>query len=183
LLKKEARILGISTPIKELHRAPLIGVVFRGNLWLDGLTTCWLRPRGNHLIQLTQAILQTKQYSQIHAVIFSREKLTPYVRIDLADLSRRIRLPVIAIVKKNKSRKRNALRVKPSIRHATETENFDIEVNGRSISVKAVGINREATRELFEVTCADNCGIPEAVRIADLIAKHVSSRILFRRSK
>jgi endonuclease V-like protein UPF0215 family len=179
LLKKETRILGISAPEGKLRSTPVIGVVFRGNMWVDGLTTCWFKPRDNHLIQLAQAILRTRQYSQLHAVILAREKLAPHARIDLVELSRRIKLPVIAIIRRKRSGK--MVRVKPSIRHSMKI--FDIEVHGGSLSIKAANIDREAARELFEVTCSDNYSIPEAVRISDLITKHLSKRIFIPRSK
>jgi len=179
LLKKETRILGISAPKGESRWTPVIGVVFRGSMWLDGVTTCRFKPRDNHLIQLAQAILRTRQYSQLHAVILAREKLAPRAQIDLAELSRRIRLPVIAIIRRKKSGKMP--RVKPSISHSTKI--FDIEVHGASLSIKAADINREAARELFEVTCSDKYPIPEAIRISDLITKHLSKRIFIPRSK
>lgn len=179
MLKREVRILGLSAPNRRLKEIPVIGVVFRGNLWLDGVFTCLLEPdRSNHLSTLARAITRSKQYSQIRAVILSREQLVPGEDIEITKLAQRISLPVISIIRKPHSRGLRKLQGGKRSKTFRATR-YEIKFRGRPVSVLAAGISHERTREIFTVGCAVPHILPEAVRVADLIAKHVSSPIFF----
>jgi endonuclease V-like protein UPF0215 family len=179
LLKREVRILGLSAPSWRRKKTPVIGVVFRGSLWLDGVFTCLLEPhRSNHLSTLVRAITRSKQYSQIRAVILSREQLVPGAHIEITKLAQRINLPVISIIRKPHSRNVRKLQ---SGRHSKTSgaTRYEIKTRGKPVSVWAAGISHERTCEIFAIGCAVPHRVPEAVRVADLIAKHVSSPIFF----
>lgn len=138
-----------------------MGVVFRGSLWLDGVFTCLLElGRRGYLLDLAGAIRQSRQYSQVHAVILSKEELVPGQSMNISALSHKIRLPVISVVRKN-------VRCKAK-------DCFPINVKGRTISVRVQGMGQERTREIFSIGCAGNHRVPEAVRVADLLANHLA---------
>lgn len=161
LLKKEIRILGLSSPSKRTTNVPVVGVVFRGSLWLDGVFTCLLELRHrDYLLDLARAIRQSRQYSQVHAVILSKEELVPCHTINISALSHKIRLPILSVVRKNARCKTK--------------ECFPIKVKGRIISVRVQGMSQERTQEIFSIGCAGNHRVPEAVRVADLLAKHLA---------
>jgi endonuclease V-like protein UPF0215 family len=157
----------------------VIGVVFRGSLWFDGLLTCEIRPGEPDCVSsLVRAIVRSKQYSQIHAAILSREDLVCGIRIDGSDLSRRINLPVVSI-------SRDTARSKPPPYQNEQSSSrlernfFSIEIAGGLVTVKAAGIGPEETREIFAVACASGQRIPEAVRVAKIVAMHVTGRGIF----
>ena len=168
MIKKEARILGLATPTIKLKRVPVIGVVYRGNLWLDGIFKCQIHSgRRERLSGLVRTIVHSKQYSQIHAVILSRENLAPGVLIDNADFSRRINLPVLSIIKVVGYRNRQ--------RHAgSKAECFHIKIAGRVVYVRAAGLSREEAHEIFAVACSNGRWIPEAVRVAQIVAEQAT---------
>ena len=158
----------------RLHEIPVIGIVFRGNLWLDGILTCQIRPKEpDCMAGLVSAIAQSRHYSQIHAVILPREVLVPAVQFDISDFSHKINLPVISIARKTLYRKRPTRR---NPKTKSKTDSFSIKIARGLIPVKVSGISREETREIFAVACVDGQQIPEAVRVAKIVAKHVAER-------
>ncbi len=180
MLKKEVRILGVSAPPKKMEAIPAIGVIFRGNLWLDGMLTCFLKPnRRDYLSDLARAIIRSKQYSQLRAVILSREQLVPGETLDVTDLADRINLPVISIIKEP----RFQIRMNHSGRKRSNLTRYKVGIRGKQVTVLAAKISYEQAKQIFAVSCAKGHRIPEAVRVAELIAKHVSGQVFLHRKQ
>jgi len=172
VIKKEARILGLSAPKVKWDKVPVVGIVFRGSLWLDGVLTCWIRKdQGDYISPLARAIRQSKQYSQIRAVILSRADLVPGNHIDIAALADVIGIPVMAISDEYRSPRKSQ---KP--RRAMKTMHYGIKIRGRHTWVKATGISYDMVREIFGVSCAEGRSLPEAVRVADVVARSLKSK-------
>ena len=173
MIKKEARILGLAAASRRQQQISVIGIVFRGNLWLDGILTCQIRPKElDYMAKLVSAIVQSRQYSQIHAVILPGEVLVPGDRLDISDFSSKINLPVISIARRTLYRKRPPHR-NPDPK--SETDSFSIKIAGGMVPVKVSGISREETQEIWAVACVDGRQIPEAVRVAKMVARHVAA--------
>jgi endonuclease V-like protein UPF0215 family len=164
LLKRESRILGLSgARIKD--KLMIVGVVFRGSLWLDGVVTSTIDiANRNFNSEISKTIESTKQFSQLHAMILSR-RLAPYKRISIVELSTRVKRPVIQPSSHIKKRGSN--------KSASVAKKLDLVVNGRHIVVSAVGIAREDAEQLYRIACSPSCKMPEAVRVADLIAEQL----------
>lgn len=156
MLKKQVRILGMSGIAEKRNKALVVGVVFRGNSWLDG---AFAFPsdlqRRDHIASLAKAIMKSKQYSQLHAVTFSRTQIIPSHPIDIVALARRLKLPVIAIAKKG--------RAKTATRQLFGNR-YDLLVNGKRLSVFAKGIDFDGVSETFRIACKPNFQTPEAAR-------------------
>lgn len=168
MLKKEARILGLSATNRESKLRIFIGVVFRGNLWLDGVLACKLDlSRESYLSDLARTIIKCKQYSQIRAVILSREDIVPGRSTDIGALARKISLPVIAVVPRNRPKQPRTIRETGIL--------CKIKARGKMISLRALGMDCESVAEVFRVGCAPSRSTPEAVRIAELIARQLSN--------
>jgi endonuclease V-like protein UPF0215 family len=148
----------------------VVGVVFRGSLWLDGIISCILEMNGtNQNSTLSRAIKGSRQYSQLHA-IFLKEPFIPGWKVNLADLARRVKLPVITTANRRISRapkKRKAAR---------DIQRYDILINRRHLSVLAVGVGRADAEQLFSVGCTSTSGTPEVVRVANLLVQQASRR-------
>jgi endonuclease V-like protein UPF0215 family len=166
LIKKEARILGLAAPTKRLKRVPVIGVVYRGNLWLDGMFKCQVQSdQHGRLSGLVKAIIQSRQYTQIHAVILPREELAPGIRIKISDFALKINLPVLSIVEKTAPSQRGA---------TTKVERLRIKIAGRHLHLRAAGLSREQAGEIFAVACTSGQWLPEAVRVAQIVAEQAT---------
>ena len=162
LLKKEIRILGLSAPRKPFFNPCIVGVVFRGNLWLDSILTCTLQgSRKRYLSDLAKAIRMSKQYPQIHVAIFSRENILPLEFEDLRALAKLVDFPVFAICKKP---------------HPTLMRRQEIVVMTENKMPKPIWVYGEEhmrAKEILSLGCTHNWHIPEAVRAADLIANQL----------
>jgi endonuclease V-like protein UPF0215 family len=165
LLKKEARILGLSTARKG-HKIFVFGVVFRGNLWLDGIVTCTIElNEPYHTAQISRTIIKSRQYSQLHAIILMKDRLVRGLEIDLSELTHKTKLPTIALV--NPRSKRTPRQTRPT----QGPTYYDILVNGKHVSVLTEGVNKDNAQQLLTIGCNRDNKIPEAVRVADLLAK------------
>jgi len=163
LLKKETRILGLSATPPLKGGTFVVGVVFRGSSWLDGILTCNLRPKSDHkMLSLSRAIAESRQYSQLHAVIISSDQTVLQLDFQIAELARRLKLPVILLLKRARGNKSG---------QPVGVEQYYLDINGERLHVSAKGISFKKIQELFTVGCVPDSCIPEAVRVADLITK------------
>jgi len=163
LLKKESRILGISGS-RLGDRLVIVGVVFRGSFWLDGVVITSINTvESNYTPEISRMIRSTKQFPQLHAIIVSQH-LAPSRQLLIDELTRSVRLPVIAI--------KPVKRLKP-YRHATKSKSFDFSVDGKHVAVSVAGVSKDEARRLFAVGCAQGFGIPEAVKVADVLVKRL----------
>ena len=162
MLKREARVLGLSgTTVRG--RTIVVSVVFRGALWLDGIATCVMDARErNYLPKVSDLIKKSKQFSQLHAILIS-SRFGRNRELSIQDLARKLKLPVIAI-KSGKGRTTGKQGV----------NNFDIEANGKRVLVSAAGVDRDGAERLYAIGCSKRGKTPEAVRVADLLAKELT---------
>jgi endonuclease V-like protein UPF0215 family len=166
LLKKESRILGLSTTDTRHGRMFVVGVVFRGRFWLDGIVACWITPKTvSQISKISRTIIASRQYSQLHAVILSKKSPLSEEESEIAELASRVKLPVVSIVKrwtaKNETKR-------------FRVNHYVLNVGGEAVHALAKGISREKTQELFDFSSAPNFSAPEPVRVADLIAEQVT---------
>jgi len=169
LFKRETRILGLSGA-RTKEKVVVVGVVFRGSLWLDGVSTSTIDlTERNFNSAIARMIGSTKQFSQLHAVILSR-RLTAIMMVSIVKLSGMVGLPVIQPSKQVKKQGPRGL--------ASVAKSLDLVVNRKHNVVSAVGIDREKAEQLYRVACNPSSTMPEAVRVADLIAQELRHRPL-----
>ena len=133
------------------------------------MVACVMKTKQTNYARVASAISGTKQYSQLRAVVLSQQFTNLLRNFDIRVLARRIRLPVISAVQ---SRQRS-----PIVRAGRDHEIgdlFEIKIRGNLVLVHIAGIDIERARQVLEVSCTQFHRIPEAVRVADLIARHTS---------
>jgi endonuclease V-like protein UPF0215 family len=124
----------------------IVGVIFRGGYWLDGILTHSARKSDKQFIaNLATTIRRSKHYSQIHAAIFAKESVLPNGRSDFRLLAEKVDIPVLVL----RSSK------------------------GRSVSKWSPNADVPTVNALLAIGCAAGMSIPEAVRVADLIAAQI----------
>ena len=160
MLKKEIRSLGLAaTELRRERR--LVGIIFRGNLWLDAILTCSFDTHTEYISDIARTILKARQYSQIRVVI-SRENLLPKGIQDLRKLNLKTHIPTISIIKSE------------SQRHSTTTKSrparyLRIQRGRHKVIVQTLELDKEVAREIFLVGCRGNSLIPEPLRFAELV--------------
>jgi endonuclease V-like protein UPF0215 family len=106
--------------------------------------------------------MRSRQYSQLHAVIISKNQTVLQRDNHIAELAHRLKLPVILVLKRARAKK-------TSQRHGVEQ--YKLEINGERLHVSAKGISFKEMQELFTLGCAPDSYVPEAVRVVDLVTK------------
>jgi endonuclease V-like protein UPF0215 family len=161
LLKKEIRLLGLSAAKKKFGFL-VVGVVFRGNLWLDGVISNLIEhddPDRKSLISKT--IKRSKQYSQLHAVMLAKQGLIP--DHELSELASETNVPVIAVLESRPTRR--------PLKPLQNTNHYWLRVNGKCVHVLAAGVTKEGAEKMFAIGCTSGAKVPEAVRVAELILR------------
>jgi endonuclease V-like protein UPF0215 family len=174
LLKKEIRILGLAAAPEQKRRMYIVGAIFRGNMWVDAAFVCTIGDGHRTFAPaLARSIMQTKQYSQLHAVIMSGEYFSRH-HAEIVVLADKIKLPLIALVERGTSKpSRNG---RSTMKAALKLKPYTLRVNNKAVRVRAARISEEAAHEIFKVSCPHGSLDPEAVRVAKVLADHISLR-------
>jgi hypothetical protein len=185
-VKPEIRILGIDDGVFTPHTkgtVDVIGVVFRGGYWLDGVMKTQVEIDGMDATEkIASMILESPHYDQLRIVMLNGVTMAGFNVVDIERLYQKVKLPVIAVTrdKPNFDDIRKALRNLPRGEErwkAIEKAGKIIEVRTRSgedpIYAHVVGISeKDAIRILKSTSTRSN--IPEALRVAHIIASGLS---------
>ena len=166
--KKEIRLLGLSVA-KQNFALLIVCVVFRGNLWLDGVISSMIEANDqDHMTSISNTIKRCKQYSQLHAIMLdSKEDIS---EPELAQLAKATGVPIIAISKASPPDRQ--------LSEKSEVKRFDLLVNGKHLSALAAGAERKEVEEIVAIGTKPAASVPEAVRVADLVMRGLNSHHL-----
>lgn len=181
-MKTQARALGIDDSRFEFRRSKrtwLVGAVFRGNLWIEGVMVDEITVDGLDVTDVvSRMVTGTRFSSQIRVTFLDGITFGGFNLVDMDELHRRTGVPVVSIV----DRMPNIERIKRSMKGLPE---FDkrIEILSRlerPIRVKLSGTNKplyvqsrgvEGNELVRILELSRRAGtIPEALRAARMIA-------------
>ena len=133
-------------------------------MWLDGVSVSFADAKAeNYIVDASTLIRNCKQFSQLHAVLLS-PRLGLVRRVSMSDLARRIKLPVIAISRAHKK----------LTRENECSDSFDISIRGKHVTISIARVERKTAENLYRIVCSPRGIIPEAVRVADLLAEELN---------
>lgn len=185
VVKPEIRILGVDdgqfTPHSH-EQVPVIGVVFRGGYWLDGVMSTHVTVDGLDATQnVAEMVLSSPHYRQLRVIILNGVTLAGFNVIDIKDLNKLTDLPVIAVT----SKKPDLSQVQKALQHLPNNQErwnsilnagaiFPVAIRGGKWRVYAetAGITKDLTLEILRLT-STRSKIPEALRIAHLVASGI----------
>ncbi len=184
VIKPEIRVLGIDDGkhvFRSKTQAPIVGVVFRGGLWLDGVMSTSVMVDGFDATEnVSDMILSSPHYKQLRVIMLSGVTYAGFNIIDLVALNEATKLPVIAITrdKPNLEKIRTALGnlEQPEERFNTLLRAGEIvSVLGKEnkIFMQTAGIYCEDAQKIVALT-STRSSIPEPLRVAHLIASGTS---------
>ena len=180
-IKKEIRLLGIDdSPFYEKTKKVLvIGTIFRGSDYIDGLLSCKVRKDGSDSTsKLISIINKTRHLGQLQCILLNGISLAGFNVIDIKKLNEKTKLPVIVVIRKSPDfeRIRKALKKinqENKIKLMEKAGNIhEINVNGNNIYVQFSGIELESVKKILELT-STHSNIPEPIRIAHIIASGI----------
>jgi len=183
MVKEEIRILGIDDgPFsKDEKEVIVIGVVFRGGKFIDGVLRTYVSIDGLDATEkLSSMINSSKHKQQIKVIMLDGITLGGFNIVDVKKLYSETKIPIIVINRKVPDLK--------SIKKALE-KNFDdfekrwkmvlnagkikqMKLEKFSIYYQNIGIDDEETEEII-LTSLRHAQIPEPLRVAHLIASGI----------
>jgi hypothetical protein len=187
VIKPEIRVLGIDdgkfVPHSKYH-VLVVGVVFRGGYWLDGLMSTSVVVDGLEATEkIADMIVASPHYRQLRVVMLNGITLAGFNVVNIKQLNAKTDLPVIAVTEK----KPDLERVHAAINRLPDSEErwkavvdagetFPVTTHGgkQQIYAEATGITWEHATEVLRLT-STRSKIPEPLRVAHLVASGISS--------
>lgn len=186
IIKPEIRVLGVDDGFFVPHSkgfAPIIGVVFRGGYWLDGVMSTKVEVDGfDATDKIASMIVDSPHHKQLRVIMLDGVTFAGFNVVDIKKLSAATKLPVIAVTRDRPDFNdiHKALGNLPASRRrwkAVEAAGPIFEVKTRSKSEKAYmeicGILEDDARKIVQLT-STRSSIPEALRVAHLIASGIN---------
>jgi len=175
MIKKEIRVLGIASasPRRDDASTHVVGVVYRGNRWLEGvMRTVAPRDQTNLTSSMAKMVTKSPHFPQLRLIVLDELFTKSGGYIDIEALSRKTGLPAMAVLAKKIPMKRiqgihagnrrafKAFAGLPCMRWRPANKTYFVYSAGSS------GLMLD---ELLKV-CASREGLPEAARVARIAA-------------
>jgi len=187
VIKPEIRVLGVDdgvfTPsVKGL--VPVVGVVFRGGYWLDGVMHTKIKVDGFDATgKIASMILNSPHYEQLRVIMLNGITFAGFNVADIKKLNAKTRLPVIAVTRE----KPDFAEIREALKNLSKSEErwkailnageiFEVrtKTGGEKIYMQISGVFEEDAKKILQLT-STRSNIPEALRVAHLIASGISS--------
>lgn len=186
VIKPEIRVLGVDDgKFKPRTRGfvPVVGVVFRGGYWLDGVMHTKIRVDGVEATnKIASMVLDSPHYKQLRVIMLNGITFAGFNVVDIKRLNAKTELPVIAVTreKPNFNEIHKALKNLPkseerwkAVLNAGEIFEVPVRAKEKKIYMQISGICEEDARKILQLT-STRSHIPEALRVAHLIASGLS---------
>ncbi len=181
-VKPEIRNLGVDDGVFQPHTTgtvDVIGVVYRGGYWLDGVMRTEVEIDGIDATEkLASMILDSPHRHQLRVILLNGVTLAGFNVVDLQQLFERTGLAVIAVVrmKPDMDEIRRALDNLPQpekrwkvLENAGEMFEVQTRIGEEPVYMQIAGILQETAREILKRT-STRSRIPESLRVAHIIA-------------
>jgi len=164
---------------------PVVGVVFRGGYWLDGVMHTKIAVDGFDATEkIAEMITGSPHYRQLRVIMLNGVTFAGFNVVDIQALNAATKLPVIAVTRE----KPNLAEIHDALNHLSRSEERWnavlnagelVEVATRHknerIYLHVAGVSAEDARKVVRLT-STRSNMPEALRVAHLIASGVSGR-------
>jgi len=186
IIKPEIRVLGVDDGIFTPHVescVPVVGVVFRGGYWLDGVMHTEILVDGFEATEkISTMIKASPHYKQLRIIMLNGITFGGFNVVDIQTLNQLTGLPVIAVTREKPDlpRIRKALKHLPgdevrwkAILNAGEVFEIETRQKPEKIYLHATGVSLIDAEKIVRLT-STRSNIPEALRVAHLIASGIS---------
>ena len=180
-IKHEIRILGFDdAPFipRSKSKVPVIGTVFRGGNFLDGIIKTEITVDGLDATRiLINVVNKSRHKEQLRVIMFNGITIGGFNLVDIQELYEKTGIPVIVVNRKKPNKKRIEKALKhfkdfderwEYIRRAGRIHKMNIE-NNKNIYFQFIGLKLQEAKKIIELSCTRSL-IPEPLRVAHLIA-------------
>ena len=186
VIKPEIRVLGVDDGVFTPHKKGLVlvvGVVFRGGYWLDGVMHTKVEVDGFDATEkITTMIINSPHYKQLRVIMLDGVTFAGFNVVDIKKLSLETKLPVIAVTRE----KPNLTEIREALKNLKGSEKrwkamlnagrmFEVFTKNKKekVYMQISGILEEDAEKILKLT-STRSSIPEALRVAHLIASGIS---------
>ncbi|MBW2983593.1 DUF99 family protein [Candidatus Woesearchaeota archaeon] len=178
MYKKEIRIIGIDdAPFNKFKKGNVlvVGTMFRGGSWIDGLLSTKIAVDGNNSTsKLIRMVNKSKFKPQLQCIILDGIALGGFNIVDVEKLHKKTRIPVLVVIRRMPDFKRieSALKkLNKSHKYKLIQKAGPVHKIGK-IYVQLNGLTLEQAKQILRITCTHSL-LPEPIRVAHLIAAGV----------
>ncbi|MGD0979127.1 MAG: DUF99 family protein [Candidatus Bathyarchaeia archaeon] len=184
-IKREIRVLGVDDGPFTPHQgyAPVVGVVFRGGYWLDGVLSTKVKVDGfDATDNISSMIVESTHYRQVRVIMLDGVTFGGFNIVNIKELNVLTKLPII-VVTRDKPDFREihaALRNLPrsaerwtTVQDAGQIFEVQTRSRGERVYMEICGIQESDARRIVQLT-STRSNIPEALRVAHLVASGAS---------
>ncbi len=183
-LKKEIRILGIDDAPFDFRKdkeTMLIGTVFRGGEWLDGILRTEVKVDGNDATDKVIGVVKRCKFKDLRVIMLDGLGFAGFNLVDIERVFEETGLPVIVVVRKMP----DFNKIKKAIKNLTHSEFYNqcitkagipkrVETKrGKFIHIQFHGLRFEDAERIVKLSSTRSL-IPEPIRVAHLIASGVA---------
>jgi len=173
-MKQEIRVLGIDdAPFEKFKKGKvlIVGTLFRGGRWLDGVLSVKVRVDGNNATsKLIEMVNRSKFKPQLQALLLNGIALGGFNVVDINKLNKKTGVPVIVVIRKypDFAKIKSALqKLKKMSKYRLIEKAGEVHKVGK-IYVQTAGISLEDASKILKVICTRSL-LPEPIRVAHLI--------------
>jgi endonuclease V-like protein UPF0215 family len=187
VIKPEIRVIGVDDGPFIPHtkgQVPVIGVVFRGGYWLDGVMHTKIAVDGfDATHKISSMITSSPHYKQLRVIMLNGVTFAGFNIVNIKTLNATTKLPVITVTreKPNLEKIHKALKNLPksqerwnTILNTEEISEVPTRSGKKKIYMQVAGISRDDAQKILRLT-STRSNIPEALRVAHLIASGIVS--------
>jgi len=179
VIKKEIRILAWDDgpfEFKTKGKAILVGVIFRGGQFLDGLLKTEVDIDGEDATEkIVEKILKTK-HKDLRVIMLDGITFAGFNTVDIKEIYEKTKLPVIVVNRKKPNFEKfiETLKALPNAEKRLEAVKnagpvYWVSVKNKRICFQCYGIKKEDAEEIIKTSSTMSL-IPEPLRVAHLIA-------------
>lgn len=178
-IKPEIRILGIDDSSLHNKQVMIVGAVFRGGDWLDGVLRSYVTKDGNDATDtIIQMVTKSKHFGQVRILMFDGVTYAGFNILDVETVHEKTGIPCIVVMRDRPDFTgiRSALDHLPDpemrwelIERAGTIHEVLSREHENPIYIQHCGIDLEDAREIVQLS-ATHSNIPEPLRVAHLIA-------------
>ena len=176
MIKREIRVLGIASVSphrRDEASTHVVGVVYRGNRWLEGVMRVVIRREQSNLTTgIAKMTIRSPHFPQLRVIVLDELVTKSGSYVDIKALSKKTRLPTVAVLRKEMPTKRlskTRARNRRAFKALAGLPCRKWRATGNTYFVYSAGLRGVELDELLKV-CASREGLPEAARVARITA-------------
>lgn len=187
-IKNEIRIIGWDDgpfDFKKKGKVLLVGVVYRGASFLDGLLKTEVEIDGTDATEKISSAVSKSKFKDLRVIMLDGITFAGFNTVDIKELYEKTKLPVIVVLRKKPDfeKFKAALKIMndveqrlKAVEHAGDI--FWVRFDGKRTCFQCCGLKKQEAEEIIRLTTKHGL-VPEPLRAAHLIA----TGIIFGESK